>query len=118
MRTGARERAWRRTFGSTLVALVLAASSLGCAASPAATDAPPASVPCGAATCAPGEYCVIPCSGIDAGVPLPPPQCRPLPSGSCTPDDPCGCFCPGPGAADGCRIFYDDAAREIRCTCA
>lgn len=112
-----------RTLGTALV--LLAAVTSGCTATPAepdataGLDAPPATVACGAERCAADEYCVIPCSGTDAGVPLPPPQCRPLPSAACAAGDPCGCFCAGAtGGADTCRIFYDEAVREIRCPCA
>lgn len=92
----------------------------GCSAStPTAVDAPAPTVPCGGDTCESDEFCVFPCSGIDAGVPLPPPQCRPLTDATCSADDPCGCFCmtlSGPG--DTCRILYDPADREVHCSCA
>jgi hypothetical protein len=71
-------------------------------------------VTCGGETCGTGEYCIVGCTGVDAGVPAPD-RCAPLPRTDCDVSEPCSCFCAGDGL---CNERYEGSSRRVQCSCA
>lgn len=70
-------------------------------------------VMCGSVTCGAGQYCLVRCSGFDAGPSWSPYLCVDIPP-SCSATPTCACLRPC-GTLSGGSVCREDSARRLSC---